>query len=110
MKIYHYKCVCLREYWPVVDQEDTVLSGVTLDFVDCASVFVSSIEKNLNNSQFMIQGHFQMHFHPPAVQEFRENEKSTNSSGKNAFLSYGRTCTTIFSLSVWQCRQSICID
>ena len=27
--------VCLREYWPVVDQEDTVLSGVTLNFMDC---------------------------------------------------------------------------
>ena len=39
VKFYLYKCVCLRENWPVVDKEDTVLSGVTLNFVDCASVF-----------------------------------------------------------------------
>ena len=84
---------------PVADQEDTVLSGVTLNIVHCALVFVSSVKK-LSNGQFMIQGHFQMHFHPPAVEEFLENEKSANSSGKNAFLSYSRTCTTIFSLSV----------
>ena len=58
VKFYLYKCVRLREYWPVVDQEDTVLSGVTLNFVDCASVFVSSVKKNLSNGQFMIQGHF----------------------------------------------------
>ena len=109
VKFYLYKCVRLREYWPFVDQEDTVLSGVTLNFVDWASVFVSSV-KSLSNGQFMIQGHSQMHFHPLAVQKFWENEKSTISSGKNAFILYGRTCTTIFSLSVWQFRQSICIN
>ena len=67
---YLYKCVRLREYWPVVDKEDTVLSGVTLNFVDCASVFVSSVKKSLSNGQFMVQGHFQMHFHSLAVQKF----------------------------------------
>ena len=46
VKFYLYKCVCLREYWPVVNHEDTVLSGVTLNFVDCASVFVSSVNKS----------------------------------------------------------------
>ena len=81
----HFKCVCLREYWPFVYQEDTVLSGVTLNFVDCASVFVSTV-KNLSNGQFMIEGHFQMHFHPEVSHEFLENETSTNPSGKNAFF------------------------
>ena len=41
-----FKCVCLREYCQVVDQEDTVLSSVTLNFVDCASVFVSTVKKS----------------------------------------------------------------
>ena len=63
-----YKCVCLREYWSIVDQEDIALSGVTLNFVDFASVFVLSV-KNLRNGQFMIQGHFEIYFHPPAGQE-----------------------------------------
>ena len=34
----------------------------------------------------MIEGHFQMHFYPEVGHEFLENEKSTNPSGKNAFL------------------------
>ena len=39
VKFYLYKCVCLREYWPVVDQEDTVLSGVTLNWIVPRSLF-----------------------------------------------------------------------
>ena len=46
VKFYLYKCVCLQEYWLVVDQEDTVLSGITLNFVDYALVFVSSVKKS----------------------------------------------------------------
>ena len=34
----------------------------------------------------MAQCHFQMHFQPPIGHEFYENKKSTNPSGKNAFL------------------------
>ena len=45
VKFYLYKR-SMREYWPVVDQEYTVLSGVTLNFVDCVSVFVSSVKKS----------------------------------------------------------------
>ena len=44
--LYLFKCVCLREYWPAVDQKDTVLSGITLNFVDCASIFVTSVKKS----------------------------------------------------------------
>ena len=33
------------KHLPCVDQEDTVLSGVTLNFVDCVSIFVSSVKK-----------------------------------------------------------------
>ena len=37
---------CIWSIHPVVDQEDTVLSGVTLkNFVDCALIFVSSVKK-----------------------------------------------------------------
>ena len=51
---YLFKCVCLREYWPVVDEEGTVLSGVTLNFVDCASIFVSTVKisQQRNESHF----------------------------------------------------------
>ena len=62
--------MCLLEYWPVVDQEDTVLSSVTLNFVDCVSFFVSLVKKNVSDGQFMVQDHFQMHFHPPVGHEF----------------------------------------
>ena len=63
---------CLREYWPVVDQEDTVLSGVTLNFLDCVSVF-AFFGKNISNGHFMAQGHFQMRFHPSFGHVFYEN-------------------------------------
>ena len=39
------KCVCLREYWPVVYQSDTILSSTTFSFVECALVFVSLVTK-----------------------------------------------------------------
>ena len=41
---YHFKCLSARK-WPVVDQEDTVSSGVTLNFVDCVSVFAFSVKQ-----------------------------------------------------------------
>ena len=76
--------------------KNTILSGVTLNFVNCTSVFVSSVNIH-NNGQFMIQGHFQMHFHPPVWHELKKKKKkkSTNPSGKDVFLSYDRTCTTM---------------
>ena len=44
-----------------------------------------------SNGQFMIQGHFGMHFHRSGGRGFQENPKSTNTFGSNAFLVYGRT-------------------
>ena len=39
MALFTITIVVLREYWPTVDNRDTVLSGVTSNFVDCASPF-----------------------------------------------------------------------
>ena len=69
----------------LANQEDTVISGVTLNFMDCASIFVSSV-KNLSIGQFMIEGRFQMHFHPAVGPEVLENVKGKDTSGKNAFF------------------------
>ena len=56
----------------------TVVSGVTLNFVDCASLLAFWIKKNLSNGQFMIQGQFQIHFHSSLINNFKNIKKVRN--------------------------------
>ena len=53
----------------------TVVSGVTLNFVDCASFLAFWIKKNLSNGQFMIQGQFQIHFHSSLINNLKNMKK-----------------------------------
>ena len=55
----------------------TVVSGVTLNSVDCASLLAFWV-KNLSNGQFMIQGQFQIHFHSSLINNFKNIKKVRN--------------------------------
>ena len=45
-QVLHFQVCLSARIFPVVDKKDTVLSGVTLNFVDCALIFVSSVKKS----------------------------------------------------------------
>ena len=53
----------------------TVISSVTLNFVDCASVFAVWCKRNINNGQFMIQGQFQMHFYSSLINYLKNTKR-----------------------------------
>ena len=56
----------------------TVVSDVTFNFVDCASPLSFWVKKNLSNGEFMIQGQFQIHFHSPLINNFKNIKKVRN--------------------------------
>ena len=85
-------CVCLREYWLVVEQKDTILSGDTLNFLDSVNWIMPRsffLDKHiLSKDHFMMQGYFQRQFHPPVGHEFQENEKKVLGTLLVRLLSY----------------------
>ena len=56
----------------------TVVSGVNLNFLDYAPLLAFWVKKNLSNGQFMIQGQFQIHFHSPLINTFKNIKKVRN--------------------------------
>ena len=95
----------------------TVVSGVTLNFVDCASVLAFLVKKNISNGQFIIQGQFQIHFHSSLINNFKKSKKYEPSqyiSSHNAWyepehqLSFeviGNFSTVYVSVKIWKLEE-----
>ena len=83
--------VCLREYWAVVDKKKKRIPFyLALPWISWIVPRLCFRGKTiLGSDQFMIQGHFQIHFHPlvdHAFQEKNKNKKTTKPSVR--MLSY----------------------